>query len=116
MAGIGWQLGLLSGLAESRLDVRLDAGLFVGTSAGATVAAQITSGLSWKQLLERFGSPDSVERPMAYDLAERRRFLAEVEAGANDEIDARPGWAGWRWPRGPCRRWTGWRSSRRGYR
>jgi len=30
VAGIGWQLGLLSGLAESRLDVRLDAGLFVG--------------------------------------------------------------------------------------
>jgi len=70
------------------LDVRLDAGLFVGTSAGATVAAQITSGLPWKQLLERFGSPDSVERPMAYDLADRRRFLAEVEAGAVDEIDA----------------------------
>jgi NTE family protein len=88
VAGIGWQLGLLSGLAEDGLDVRLDAGLFVGTSAGATVAAQITSGLSWKQLLERFGSPDSVEQPIAYDLAERRRFLAEVEAGAVDEIDA----------------------------
>jgi NTE family protein len=88
VAGIGWQLGLLSGLAEAGLDVRLDAGLFVGTSAGATVAAQITSGLSWKLLLERFGSPDSVERPMAYDLAERRRFLAAVEAGATDETDA----------------------------
>jgi hypothetical protein len=37
VAGIGWQLGLLSGLAEVGLDVRLDTGLFIGTSAGATV-------------------------------------------------------------------------------
>jgi NTE family protein len=88
VAGIGWQLGLLSGLTEVGLDVRLDSGLFVGTSAGATVAAQITSGLPWAALLERFCSPDSVERPVAYDLAERRRFLAEVEDGATDEIDA----------------------------
>jgi len=88
VAGIGWQLGLLSGLAEVGLDVRLDAGLFVGTSAGATVAAQITSGLPWAALLERFGSPDSVERPVAYDLAERKRFLSEVEDGTTNEIDA----------------------------
>jgi len=88
VAGIGWQLGLLSGLAEVGLDVRLDAGLFVGTSAGATVAAQITSGLPWAALLERFGSPDSVERPVVYDLAERKRFLSEVEDGTTNEIDA----------------------------
>jgi NTE family protein len=88
VAGIGWQLGLLSGLAEVGLDVRLDTGLFIGTSAGATVAAQITSGLPWAALLERFGSPDSVERPVAYDLAERKRFLSEVEDGTTNEIDA----------------------------
>jgi len=88
VAGIGWQLGLLSGLAEVGLDVRLDTELFIGTSAGATVAAQITSGLPWAALLERFGSPDSVERPVAYDLAERTRFLSEVEDGTTNEIDA----------------------------
>jgi NTE family protein len=88
VAGIGWQLGLLSGLAEVGLDVLLDTGLFIGTSAGATVAAQITSGLPWAALLERFGSPDSVERPVAYDLAERKRFLSEVEDGTTNEIDA----------------------------
>jgi NTE family protein len=48
IAGIAWELGVLSGLAEAQLDVT-GADLIVGTSAGSTVAAQITSDrpLDW---------------------------------------------------------------------
>ena len=88
VASIGWELGLLAGLAEAGLDVRFGAGLYVGTSAGATVAAQVTSGLSLDALIDRLGSPDSAEKPVRYDITARRKFLAEVEDGAKDEIDA----------------------------
>jgi NTE family protein len=88
VAGIGWELGLLAGLAEAGLDVRLNAGLYVGTSAGATVAAQITSGFPLDALIDKFASPDSAEKPVSYDIAARRKYLAEVEDGARDEIEA----------------------------
>jgi len=45
VAGIGWETGMLFGLAERGVDVR-NADVIVGTSAGSAVAAQITSGTS----------------------------------------------------------------------
>ncbi|WP_431781252.1 patatin-like phospholipase family protein [Streptomyces chumphonensis] len=44
MTGIGWETGLLAGLAEAGCDVS-DADVVIGTSAGSLVGAQITSGL-----------------------------------------------------------------------
>lgn len=88
VAGIGWELGLLAGLAEAGLDVRLNSDLYIGTSAGATVAALITSGLPMDDLIDRFVSPDSAEKPVSYDIAARREHLAEIEHGARDEIEA----------------------------
>jgi len=38
-----WEIGLVTGMAESGLDVR-NADLFIGTSAGARVALELTSG------------------------------------------------------------------------
>ena len=40
--GIGWQAGLLAGLADSGVMLR-QADLVVGTSAGSVVGAQLTS-------------------------------------------------------------------------
>jgi NTE family protein len=52
VAGVGWETGILAGLAESGVNV-LDADVVIGTSAGSTVAAQVTSGLALTELLAR---------------------------------------------------------------
>ncbi|MEC4021140.1 patatin-like phospholipase family protein [Streptomyces sp. H27-D2] len=44
ITGIGWEIGMLAGLAEAGVDLT-GADLVVGTSAGSIVGAQLTSGL-----------------------------------------------------------------------
>ncbi|MEZ0069604.1 NTE family protein [Streptacidiphilus sp. MAP12-20] len=45
LTGIGWECGILHGLAEAGIDIGSTADLVVGTSAGSIVGAQLTSGL-----------------------------------------------------------------------
>jgi NTE family protein len=52
LTGIGWEIGLLAGLADAGTDLTA-ADLVVGTSAGASVAVQVTSGLTLDALYER---------------------------------------------------------------
>ncbi|MBB6173436.1 NTE family protein [Nocardiopsis mwathae] len=52
LTGIGWELGILSGLCEAGVDLT-DADLIVGTSAGSVVGAQITSGVALETLFTR---------------------------------------------------------------
>ena len=55
--GIGWQAGLLAGLAEAGVDLA-DADFIVGTSAGSFVGAQIAMGKRPLALAESIGSVD----------------------------------------------------------
>ncbi|QES53596.1 patatin [Streptomyces venezuelae] len=50
LTGIGWECGILYGLARAGVDLT-NAGLVVGTSAGSVVGAQLTSGLLTPQEL-----------------------------------------------------------------
>ncbi|ASU82527.1 patatin [Nocardiopsis gilva YIM 90087] len=52
LTGIGWELGVLSGLQEAGVDLT-EADLIVGTSAGSVVGAQITSGEALETLFAR---------------------------------------------------------------
>lgn len=53
LTGIGWECGILYGLARAGVDLTA-ADLVVGTSAGSVVGAQLTSGrLSVQELYER---------------------------------------------------------------
>ncbi|MFC6014022.1 patatin-like phospholipase family protein [Nocardia lasii] len=52
IAGIGWQVGMITGLAEAGVDLRT-ADLVIGTSSGAVVGAQIRSELSTETLYKR---------------------------------------------------------------
>ncbi|NBM18592.1 patatin-like phospholipase family protein [Streptomyces sp. GC420] len=53
LTGIGWEIGVLHGLARAGVDLTT-AGLVVGTSAGSVVGAQLTSGLlTPEELYER---------------------------------------------------------------
>jgi NTE family protein len=49
VTGIGWELGILTGLAELGLDLS-DADVVVGTSAGSVVGAQLTTGVPLPEL------------------------------------------------------------------
>lgn len=56
LAGIGWETGILRGIADEAPDTAralLDSDVLVGTSAGSTVAAQISSPLSLEELFQR---------------------------------------------------------------
>lgn len=56
VAGVAWEIGVLTGLADKGVDVTT-ADFVVGTSAGATVAAQLGSGQSLSDLFERQADP-----------------------------------------------------------
>ena len=56
LSGIAWETGMLAGLAAGGADVTA-ADYVLGTSAGATVAAQLGSGLSLTDLLDRQAVP-----------------------------------------------------------
>ncbi|MFD9790144.1 patatin-like phospholipase family protein [Streptomyces sp. NPDC059070] len=56
ITGVGWEIGMLYGLAEADVDVT-GAELVVGSSAGSVVGAQITSGA--------IGLPELYERQLA---------------------------------------------------
>lgn len=45
VSGIGWETGMIAGLAERGIDLRA-ADRIIGTSAGSSVAAKLTSGVS----------------------------------------------------------------------
>jgi NTE family protein len=60
ITGIGWELGVLAGLAEQGVDLT-DADLVVGTSAGSVVGAQITSGVGLEELYARQVTPPDGE-------------------------------------------------------
>ncbi|MBB3605599.1 NTE family protein [Mycolicibacterium sp. BK556] len=55
LAGIGWETGILRGIADEAPDTAralLASDVLVGTSAGSTVAAQISSPLSLEELFD----------------------------------------------------------------
>ncbi|MET8681677.1 patatin-like phospholipase family protein [Streptomyces sp. NPDC004647] len=53
ITGVGWEIGMLAGLAEAGADLSA-AGVVIGTSAGSVVGAQLTSGLlGLEELYER---------------------------------------------------------------
>ncbi|MFI7660220.1 patatin-like phospholipase family protein [Micromonospora parva] len=52
VAGIAWEVGILTGLADEGVTVTPDA-VLIGTSSGAVVGAQLTSGTPLTELFER---------------------------------------------------------------
>ncbi|GLX16401.1 MULTISPECIES: patatin-like phospholipase family protein [Streptomyces] len=62
LTGVGWESGILYGLARAGVDLTT-ADLVVGTSAGSVVGAQLTAGLTARELYERQLGDASGERP-----------------------------------------------------
>jgi NTE family protein len=85
-AAAAWEMGLITGLAESGVDVR-NADLFIGTSAGARVAVQITSGLRLEELFERQidSRRQQTEAPAGVDWKSLRSEFARAKEGGGGE-------------------------------
>ncbi|MGY1727887.1 patatin-like phospholipase family protein [Geodermatophilus sp. SYSU D01062] len=89
IAGIAWEIGLLSGLAEAGVDVR-DADLVVGTSAGSIVGTLLRTGHDLEELYAaQLGPVPATERAVEFDGAAFLASFAAALAGATGEQDAR---------------------------
>jgi len=75
VTGVGWELGLLCGLAAA--GVALDAAdIVIGTSAGSVVGAQLCSGVALDELYERQLTPPTGEVAATLSLGVLMRFAA----------------------------------------
>ena len=73
LAGIGWETGILRGIADETPETAkalLDVDVLVGTSAGSTVAAQLGSGLGLDVLFDRQTAESSTELSPGVGVAE----------------------------------------------
>lgn len=86
-AAIGWEIGLLAGMADAGIDVR-DADVYVGTSAGSLVGVQITSGLTLEELFQRQVDPhlQTNESPPPIDFTRWRADFMRTKEGPGDTI------------------------------
>ncbi|MBO2455008.1 patatin-like phospholipase family protein [Actinomadura barringtoniae] len=94
LTGIGWEWGILSGLAAHGVDLT-DADLVIGTSAGSVVGAQVATGVDLEerfasQLAAPIGDPrDPPARMGRADLA--RSAWAVLSTREPDRLGARLG-------------------------
>ena len=89
VAGVAWELGILTGLLDSGLDVR-DADIIIGTSAGSAVGAQIASGTDLADLFAAQLTPaeQSKERMVAFDSAQMMEAFGQAVAKAGSDPQA----------------------------
>lgn len=88
VAGIAWELGLLSGWAAEGVDVT-SADLIVGTSAGSVVGAQLRLSGDLQGLYERQLLPPVGELKVEFDGVSTMAAFAEAMKGNTGEQDAR---------------------------
>ncbi|WP_236792465.1 patatin-like phospholipase family protein [Amycolatopsis sp. GM8] len=90
VAGIAWETGYLTGLAEAGRSI-LDADLFLGTSAGSTVAAQVTSGVPLPELYQRQVDPalQTPELAAILDAEAMGALFGSAYAEATSPLDMR---------------------------
>ncbi|MEU6868114.1 patatin-like phospholipase family protein [Streptomyces sp. NPDC046876] len=65
LTGVGWESGILYGLAQAGVDLAGEADLVVGTSAGSLVGAQLVSGPLTPQELYESQLGDAAGEPVA---------------------------------------------------
>lgn len=91
LTGIGWEIGLLAGLAAAGVDLT-SAGTVVGTSAGSIVGAQILSGASIEDLYAEQLKDPIGEISARMGLGMLARFvLLSISLGGDQKIRARIG-------------------------
>jgi NTE family protein len=89
VAGVAWELGILTGLHDAGVDVR-GADLIIGTSAGSVVGAQISSGTELETLFASQLTPveQSKERAVAFDPTQMMEVFSKAIAEAGSDAKA----------------------------
>lgn len=89
VAGVAWELGILTGLHDAGVDVR-GADLIIGTSAGSVVGAQISSGTDLETLFASQLTPveQSKERAVAFDPTQMMEVFSKAIAEAGSDVRA----------------------------
>ncbi len=89
VAGVAWELGILTGLHDTGVDVR-GADVIIGTSAGSVVGAQIASGTDLESLFASQLTPveQSKERMVAFDAGQMMEAFSQAVAGAGRDSKA----------------------------
>lgn len=89
VAGVAWELGILSGLHDAGMDVR-GADIIIGTSAGSVVGAQITSGIELDSLFASQLTPaeQSKERKVAFDPTQMMEAFSQAVAEIGPDVKA----------------------------
>ncbi len=87
VAGVAWELGIITGLHEKNVDVR-GADIIIGTSAGAMVGAQIISGTDLESLFASQLAPveQLKERKGEFDPARLKEIFTRAVAEAGPDI------------------------------
>jgi NTE family protein len=89
IAGVGWEIGLLSGLAAAGVDVR-DADCVIGTSAGSVVGALLRTGRDLEELYAAQLAPVPADEPaVEFDGMALMTAIGAALAGAAGEQEAR---------------------------
>ena len=89
VAGVAWELGILTGLHDTGVDVR-GADIIIGTSAGSVVGAQIASGTDLENLFASQLTPleQSNERMVAFDVTQMMEAFSQAIAAAGSDPKA----------------------------
>ena len=85
ITGIGWEIGVLAGLAEAGVDLT-GAELVVGTSAGSVVGAQVTSGADLEAMYARQLAPPTGEKVARMTRAALARYGWTVLRSRGDDV------------------------------
>lgn len=89
VAGVAWELGILTGLHDAGVDV-WGADLIIGTSAGSVVGAQISSGTELESLFASQLTPveQSKERAVAFDSTQMMEAFSRAAAESGPDVKA----------------------------
>ena len=89
VAGVAWELGILTGLFDTDLDVR-NADIIIGTSAGSVVGAQIASGTDLASLFASQFTPveQSKERTVKFDTTQMMEAFGQAAAKTGSDPKA----------------------------
>ena len=89
VAGVAWELGILTGLHDGGVNLE-GADVIIGTSAGSVVGAQITSGTDLQSLFALQLTPveQTKERRVAFDPVQMMEAFQQAVAGAGPDIKA----------------------------
>lgn len=87
LTGIGWEIGVLAGLASEGVEPGSSADLIIGTSAGAVVGARVAQGADLEGMYAEQLAPAIAERAASIDGEAVTEIFEEMLATGGDPLE-----------------------------